>query len=72
MNILLAYSTSKNKDKLSLLPASAGFLLGFFGPWRWRLYVPPKRRAISELHGVTSQKTVSFIVTVVRTPNPTM
>jgi hypothetical protein len=29
----------------------------------WRLYVPPKRCALSELHGVTTQKTVLFRVT---------
>jgi hypothetical protein len=32
---------------------------------RW--YVPPKRRAVFELHGVTNQKTVLFIVTAVGT-----
>jgi hypothetical protein len=29
----------------------------FFSPWRWRRYVPPKRRFLQELHSVTSQKT---------------
>jgi hypothetical protein len=29
-------------------------------PWRWRRYVPPKRRALCELNGVTSQKTSLF------------
>jgi hypothetical protein len=28
--------------------------------WRWRRCVPPKRRTSSELHGVTTQKTVLF------------
>jgi hypothetical protein len=36
---------------------------GFFLlPWRWRRYVPPKRRFIQYLHGATSQKTAFFIV----------
>jgi hypothetical protein len=29
-------------------------------PWRWRRYVPPKRRASSKLHGVRTQKTVTL------------
>jgi hypothetical protein len=32
--------------------------------------VPPKRLACSELHGVTTQRTVLFITTTVRTANP--
>jgi hypothetical protein len=28
-----------------------------FLPWRWRRYVPPKRRFTQDLHGATSQKT---------------
>jgi hypothetical protein len=31
-------------------------------PWRWRRNVPQKRRAVSELHGVTTQETVLFSV----------
>jgi hypothetical protein len=40
----------------------AGFLLNlFFRPWRWRRYVPPKRRLVFYgLHGVISQKLVLF------------
>jgi putative effector of murein hydrolase LrgA (UPF0299 family) len=30
------------------------------------LHVPPKRRALSELHGVAYEKTVPFIVAAVR------
>jgi hypothetical protein len=33
-----------------------------FLPWRWRRYVPPKRRLTQELHGATSQKTAFFII----------
>jgi hypothetical protein len=36
-----------------------------FLPWRWRRYIPPKRRLIQDLHGATSQKTAFFIVTAV-------
>jgi hypothetical protein len=40
-------------------------------PWRWRWYVPPKRRlTFNGLHSVVSQKTVLFIITAVRTSNP--
>jgi hypothetical protein len=40
----------------------AGFLLSlFFPPWRWRRYVPPKRRlTLNGLHGGISQKMVLF------------
>jgi hypothetical protein len=30
-------------------------------PWRWRRYVPPKRRITQDLHSATSQKTTSFL-----------
>jgi hypothetical protein len=36
-----------------------------FLPWRWRRYVPPKRRLAPELHSATSQKTTFFIINVV-------
>jgi hypothetical protein len=42
-----------------------------FVPWRWRQYVPPKRRFTQDLHGATSQKTTFFIVTAVKTSNLT-
>jgi hypothetical protein len=29
-------------------------------PWRWRRYVPPKRRSTQVLHSATSQKTTFF------------
>jgi hypothetical protein len=39
------------------------FLLQLFiRPWRWRRYVPPKRRLqLNRLHGVTSQKMILFL-----------
>jgi hypothetical protein len=44
----------------------------FLLPWRWRRYVPPKRRLqLNRLHGVTSQKMILFITTAVKTSNPT-
>jgi hypothetical protein len=53
------------------------FLHWFFArltlrPWRWRRYVPPKRRlTFNGLHGVISRKIVLFITTAVRTSDPT-
>jgi hypothetical protein len=38
-------------------------------PWKWRQDVPSKRRALSDLHGVTTRKTVLFIVIAVRVSN---
>jgi hypothetical protein len=40
---------------LTLVPRSRIFLL-----WRWRRYVPPKRRFTQDVHGATSQKTAFF------------
>jgi hypothetical protein len=70
--------SSGSKNKLSKKPAwkqvnlVGGFLLNlFFRPWRWRWYVPPKRRlTLNGLHGVISQKMVLFITTGVKTSNP--
>jgi hypothetical protein len=45
----------------SLTDASrADFLIISLLPWRWRRYVPPKRRLTPYLHGATSQKTAFF------------
>jgi hypothetical protein len=43
----------------------------FFLPWRWSRYVPPKRLLTQDLHSATSQKTIFFIVTAVKTSNLT-
>jgi hypothetical protein len=42
----------------------AGLLLNlFFPPWRWRRYVPSKRRlTLNGLHGVISQKMTLFLI----------
>jgi hypothetical protein len=37
----------------------------------WRLYIPAKHHALSELHGVTIYKTALFMVTAVRKSNIT-
>jgi hypothetical protein len=43
----------------------------FLRPWRWRRYVPPKRRlTLNGLHNVISQKLLLFITTAVKTSNP--
>jgi hypothetical protein len=49
------------------------FLLNLFiRPWRWRRYVPPKRRLkLGGIHGAISQKMILFITTAVKTSNPT-
>jgi hypothetical protein len=41
----------------------------FHLPWRWRRYVPLKRRLTQYLHGAISQKTAFFIVTAVEISN---
>jgi hypothetical protein len=51
---------------LTLVPRSQIFL-----PWRWRQYVPPKRRFTQVLHGATFRKTAFFIVTAVKSSNLT-
>jgi hypothetical protein len=37
---------------------------------RWMLYFPPKRRSLSKLHGVVTQKTVLLTVTTEICSNP--
>jgi hypothetical protein len=39
-------------------------------PWRRRRYINPKHRTVSKLHSISTQKTVIFILTPVRTWNP--
>jgi hypothetical protein len=48
-------------------PTHGGSFSRIFLSWRWRRYVPPKRRFTQELHGATSQKSAFFIVTAVKT-----
>jgi hypothetical protein len=64
------FSKPTNKQVASCL--LAGFLNLFLRPWRWRRYVPPKRRLkLNGLHGVISQM-ILFITTAVKTSNPTI
>jgi hypothetical protein len=53
----------------SAATCSRWFLARGFSPWRWRLYVRPKRWFTQDLHDATSQKTAFFIVTAVKTSN---
>jgi hypothetical protein len=55
-----------------LLPTSAALLHGSFTLKTEDISnAPPKRRGVSELHGLKYHNTVLFIVTLIRTPNPT-
>jgi hypothetical protein len=40
-------------------------------PWRWMMYIPPKCWPLSELYRVTTQKIAFFVLTAVRTVDPT-
>jgi hypothetical protein len=40
-----------------------------FIPWKWRRYLPQKRRFRQDLHGATSQKMAFFKVTSLKTSN---
>jgi hypothetical protein len=55
-------SIFRDEENFSLPPAYLLVLLKLFlRPWRWRRYVPPKRRLhLNRLHGVTSQKMILF------------
>jgi hypothetical protein len=50
-------------------PLSAGFLFGLILDPEHGGNIPPKRRAVLELHGIATQETLHFIVTTVRTSN---
>jgi hypothetical protein len=53
---------TRNQRESMLQACHAGFLLSlFFRPWRWRRYIPPKRRlTLNGLHGAISQRMVLF------------
>jgi hypothetical protein len=59
--------TDVSEERIASTGATCSWI---FLPWRWRQYIPPKRRFTQDLHA-TSQKTVSFILTAVKTSNPT-
>jgi hypothetical protein len=53
----------------SLQPsAHAGSSLADFLLWRWRQYIPPKRRFTQDLHSTTSQNTAVFIIQMIWYP----
>jgi hypothetical protein len=62
----------KKEKSASEEPAWAGGCSFILLPWRWRRYVPPKRRFIQYLHGATSQKTaffLSIVLFIIKTPS---
>jgi hypothetical protein len=62
-------------DWLFILPSHLLSLVSWsadFQPWRWRWYVPRKRRLIYVLHCAIPQKMANFITTTVRTWKPTI
>jgi hypothetical protein len=66
-------STNKPRTKPAWKQVASRALLAWLilRPWRWRRYVPPKRRLnFNGLHGVISQNIVVLITTAVRTSNP--
>jgi hypothetical protein len=66
-NLWRMLSSGMWRHLLTLVPHSRIFL-----PWRWRRYVPPKRRFTQDLHGGTCQKATFFIVTAMKTSNLTL
>jgi hypothetical protein len=63
-------SKSKPKKNKRQKQAEIWFLAWLtLRPWRWKWYVPSKRRTLFILHGVTTQKAVFFIVTAAITIN---
>jgi hypothetical protein len=73
--VVTIYQTKEQVASVVILLATcllAGSCWNFLRPWRWRQYVPPKRRLhLNRLHAVTSQKMILFITTAVKTSNPT-
>jgi hypothetical protein len=56
------------KNRLSLPPLSVDLFAWLtLLPWRLRWNARPEHRAFSELHGISTQKTVLFIVTTMKT-----
>jgi hypothetical protein len=66
------YIYRSSAGKLCLPPACSLLCWTILRPWRWRRYVPSKRRVpLNALHGVVSQKKILFKTTAVKTSNPT-
>jgi hypothetical protein len=70
--IISTFRRNVSLQRYTSLLLLADFLLGLlFDPKDGEQYVPLKRRTFSELHGVTDQKDVLFIVTAGTTSNST-
>jgi hypothetical protein len=55
------------------MPCSPFSVKLFLRPWRWRRHIPPKHQLpFNGLHGVIFHKMIYFIITAVKTSNPTM
>jgi hypothetical protein len=68
----LILARNHHEAAICLLPTSLWFLAWLIvRPWRRRRYVPPKHRVTFNGQVVISQNMNLFIVTVVRTSNPT-
>jgi hypothetical protein len=68
-------SRTRNQHESRWQAEPGGWFLVWLNPqpWKWGLYIPPKRQlTVNGLHGVISQKIVLFITTAVRTSNPTL
>jgi hypothetical protein len=64
---LLLQVTKNQREKKNV----SRLLTDFFLYWRWRRLDPSKRRFIQDPHGATFLKKAFFIVTAVKTSNPT-
>jgi hypothetical protein len=64
---------ARNKQSSACYMLSRWFLARLIlRPWRWRRYVPPKRRStFNGIHSVISKNIELFATTVVRISNPT-
>jgi hypothetical protein len=69
-NVSAQYSRPKNEPRKLIV--SFGWFLAWhsFWPWRWKRHVLSKHYTVSEIHGVTTHKTIPFIFIALRTSNP--
>jgi hypothetical protein len=61
-NPFIVFSPSPSRSQIMKLPLACSLLCWtILRPWRWRRYVPPKRRVpLNALDGVISQKKILF------------
>jgi hypothetical protein len=64
-------SVSPNCGQIVSYRPTLFFACGFLLPWRWRWHVNQKRRFIINPHSATPQKMAFFIITAVKSSNPT-